>query len=142
LTRDQSTDNIKVQATMVSELLMRRENAGRILSQFDFKRFYYLKININALKGSLSQKFIDNPRAGLLITDGDQEVRPAQGVALENVKTFYKKDEPVSLSFLYIIPKDRTVSALNRLELVLSDRGEAVQMSWDIQKLKADKIIR
>jgi chromosome segregation ATPase len=142
LTRDQSTDNIKVQATMVSELLMRRENAGRILSQFDFKRFYYLKININALNGSLSQKFIDNPREGILITDGDQEVRPAQGVALENVKTFYKKDEPVSLSFLYIIPKDRTVSALKRLELVLSDRGEAVQMSWDIQKLKTDKIIR
>jgi chromosome segregation ATPase len=142
LTRNQSTDNMKVQATMISELLMRRENAGRILSQFDFKGFYYLKININALKGSFSQKFIDNPREGILITDGAQEIRPPQGVALEEVKTFYKKDKPVSLSFLYIIPKDTTVSELEKLELVLSDRGEAVRMNWDIQKLKADKIIR
>ncbi len=142
LTREQSTDYMKVQATMISELLMRRENAGRILSQFDFKRYYYLKININALQGSLSQQFIDNPRDGILITDGAQEVRPDQGIALEEVKTFYKKDEPVSLSFMYVIPKDRTVSAMKKLEIVLRDRGEAVRMNWDIQKLKADKVIR
>ena len=142
MTRASSSENMKMQATMITESLMQKENAGNDLKKFDFNRFFYLKININSLKGPLSQDLIKNPVSSIKLSNGLKIIPPAIDIKIEEVKTFYKKEIPVSIAFLCAFPRGNDISNLKNLELSLSHAGNEIHLVWDIQSLKAGKVIQ
>jgi chromosome segregation ATPase len=141
MTRFISSEKIKFQATMITELLKRKENSGKDLSQFDFNRFFYFKVNINSLKGALSQDLFKNPVASIQLIDGERTFLPAEDVKVKGIKTIYRGKEPVSIVFLYAFPKNNIKSDLKNLMLLLSHNNDEMRLSWDIPKLTAEKLI-
>jgi predicted nucleic acid-binding Zn-ribbon protein len=141
LNRSGSTGNIKLQSTLMSELLARKENAGRILAQFDFSRYYYFKVNINSSKDALSRDLTEKPLSSLKIIDDRQNIVSPEKIALEEVKTFYRNHKPVSLAFLCIVSKESIGSDMKSLDLLFSHGNDTIRLTWDVQKLRDENII-
>ncbi|MEW6109056.1 MAG: hypothetical protein AB1632_07830 [Nitrospirota bacterium] len=138
MTRIESSENIKWQVTMLTEPLIRKENAGKDLHKFDFGRFFYFRITINSLKDSLSHDMIKDPFAGLKLIAGKSNVSPASDPKIEEVKTFYRKNEPVSIAFLSAFPKKNADS----LELLFNHNGDKMRLTWDNQTAGSGKVTR
>lgn len=142
MTRVNSSGNMKMQATMITEPLMRKENAGKDLPKYDFIRYFYFKININSLKGPLGQDLVKNPVSVIQLSDGLRNIPPAAEIKTEETRTFYKREDPVSITFVSAFPRDKDISNLRNLKLSMSHAGNEIQLIWDIQSLKTNKAIQ
>jgi hypothetical protein len=130
ITDSRVSGNMKFRATMISEALLAKENAGGDQSWFDFRKFYYFRVHITAMDGSLDRELVINPVSHVQLTDGKKRVSPDMHSERINLRTIYKRDVPVSVSFLCIFPKGVSNTAPEKIKLLISSTGNPVQLSW------------
>ncbi|UCH80990.1 MAG: hypothetical protein JSW20_14840, partial [Nitrospiraceae bacterium] len=82
------------------------------------------------MNGFLDRELVMNPFSHVQLTDGMKRGSPDMHSEKINLRTIYKRDVPVSVSFLCIFPKDVFISAPERINLLISSKGNPVQLSW------------
>ena len=82
------------------------------------------------MDGSLDRELIINPVSHVELTDGMKRVSPDMHSERINLRTIYKRDVPVSVSFLCIFPKGVSNTAPEKIKLLISSTGNPVQLSW------------
>ncbi len=82
------------------------------------------------MDGSLDRELVINPVSHVQLTDGMKRVLPDMHSERINLRTIYKRDVPVSVSFLCIFPKSVSTTAPEKIKLLISSTGNPVQLSW------------
>ncbi len=141
LTREKASEDVKFQATMLTESLMQKENSGKDLPKYDFQGYHYFRININALKGALDSDFLKDPAASLMLYNGPKALAQGSGIQVTEMKTFYRKEEPVSAAFIGVFSKGTDKSDQQNLELSLRLAGKELRLAWESAKLRAVNVI-
>lgn len=141
LTREKASEAVKFQATMLTESLMQKENSGKDLPKYDFRGYHYFRININALRGALDSDFLKDPAASLMLYNGPKGLAQGSGNQVKEMKTFYKKEEPVSTAFIGVFSKGTDRSDQQNLELSLRLAGKELRLAWESAKLRAANVM-
>lgn len=139
LTKEKASEDVKFQATMITESLLQKENGGKDLPKYNFQGYYYFKVNIYSLKGALSRDFLSNPAASLVLSEGKRTIAPASDVKIDEIRTIYRKEEPVSAAFICGFSREGGTANNKNIELILNRAGREIRLSWDSRMLKAEK---
>jgi len=138
LTRTYMADSVKVQATLVTHSLLSNGKAEKNISKYDFKKSYYLRISINSQKRSLEPGLLKNPLESLRIQEGKQNVLSASDITIDEVKTVYRRNEPVLLFFLCSFPRNKVARDAKDLIFVLKYGSVEIPLVWDSRTLKTN----
>ncbi len=138
-TRAADSKNIKIQATVFTESMLRKEE-NFDLAGFDFNKYVYFKVNINSLEGPLDPAMLRNPLDSLKLTEDTKTISTSGYKQIDKIKTFYKRQVPVSITFFCAFPKSELGPDRKDLTLTLTDKGDAIPLVWDVRSLIANKI--
>ncbi|GAB4484065.1 MAG: hypothetical protein OHK006_07340 [Thermodesulfovibrionales bacterium] len=129
-TRSADTGRVKLQATFISPELMNagQETADR--KDYDFEKFAYFRITVSSLKNGLDKTLAKDPSALLRLRTERGDLRPSPDAAKKPAKTFYRRDIPVSTSFLAAFPKAAPDALIPSFSLVLKLPEAEVVLPW------------
>lgn len=141
LTRSGNIQNITLQATMITPFLLQRDMAKKDLNQYDFSKYAYFRVAMNSSKGPLDSRLIKDPFAYVKMIFGALKISSEKEITKKETKTFYRREEPISISFLCAFPKDRVMTDAKELKLVISLNEKETGLAWDVSDLRAQKIV-
>ena len=139
LTRSSSADSLKFQATLMTESLVLKSDEPGEASLFDFRNEIYFKITISSPGEILHKDLTVNPSSRIMLSSGTENVSPLPGKRVKDIKTFYKKDDPVSITFYCAFPRN-TLNADSLSLSLMKEAGQAT-LSWDLMALRAHNLI-
>lgn len=129
-TRSASGKTVKVQATMLSEALVKMPERTAEERSFAFSRNFYFKITVNALQPPLSKPLVADPISRVSLTAGGKKVIPLGDPKIVGQKTFFRRDVPVSTTF-YVVAPHTGVPMASAVSLNLSTGTEDIPLQWD-----------
>ena len=141
LTKASASDTVKFQATLLTESLVLKSDVPGDKALFDFQNHLYFKINISAPRQGLGEKIADDPYSAIALTAGAGTVTPLPHVHVKEIKTFYRKEEPVSVMFYSAFPKTVLTSGSTALSLSFRDEKGRADIAWDMKTLRANNLL-
>jgi len=139
LTRSAAADVLKFQATLMTEPLVLKSDDPAEASLFDFRNYEYFKVTISSIKEILNKDLAANPYSYITLSAGTENLSPLPEKRVKDIKTFYKKDDPVSVTF-YCAFSRNTLHADSLSLSLRQDTGQAT-LTWDLRTLRAHSLI-
>jgi len=140
LTKASASDALKFQATLLtSPLVLKSETPGEN-ALFDFQNYLYFKVNISSPRDGLDDETADNPYELITLTVGADAVKPLSNIRVKDSKTFYRKEEPVSITFYCAFPKTALKPDTNALSLSFISKKGRTDLVWDLKALRAGNL--
>jgi len=141
LTKASVSDDLKFQATLLTESLVLKSDAPGEKALFDFQNYLYFKITISSPKEGLDNKTVDDPYPMITLTTGSDTVKPLSHVHSKNMKTFYRKEDPVSIMFYCVFPKTALTPDRTTLSLSFANQKGKADIAWDLKALRAGNLV-
>lgn len=141
LTRQQKTESSKVQGILLTEALMRASDDRKDAGKFEFSRYRYIKLTVNALKGPLNREIMEDPASQVKLVYEGGTLRADGDIARKELRVFSRREEPVSLTFLAAFPLEGLKGDIRELRLVVARNQEEIPLVWNLQDLRALQII-
>lgn len=140
LTKISVSDDLKFQATLLTESFVLKSDTPGEKSLFDFQNYIYFKVNISAPKEGLDVETVDNPYPMITLTAGADTVKPLSQIHVKDIKTFYRKEEPVSVMFYCAFPKTLLTPDTNALSLSFNNKKSKAGLAWELKSLRASSL--
>lgn len=140
LTKASASDDLKFQATLLTESLVLKSDIPGEKSLFDFQNHLYFKISISAPRAGLDPKIAADPYSAITLTAGADTVTPLSDVHVRDLKTFYRKEEPVSITFYCAFPKTALTSGRSSISLSVTTEKDKAEITWDPNSLRAGNL--
>ena len=140
LTKASASDDLKFQATLLTESLVQKSNTPGEKSFFDFQNHLYFKVSISAPREGLDDEMVDNPYPMITLTAGSDTVKPLAHVHVKDIKTFYRKEEPVSIMFYCAFPRTLLAPDRNTLSLSFNNKKNKADLAWDLKSLRTGSL--
>ncbi len=140
LTKTAVSDDFKFQSTLLTESLVLKSDAPGDKALFDFQNHLYFKVSINAPKQGLDDDIADDPYPMITLTVGADTIKPLPQVHVKDIKTFYRKEEPVSVMFYCAFPKTALTADSNSLALSFRNEKGKIDIVWDLRALRASSL--
>ena len=134
-------DGLKFQATLLTEPLILKSEEPGDRALFDFQRHLYFKITVSSPKDGFDKQIADDPHSRILLSAGTTDVRPLPGEKVKNIKTFYRKELPVSAIFYCAFPKETIAPDSTVLRLSLKRDTAPSTLVWDLRQLRENNIV-
>ncbi len=141
LTKTSASDDLKFQATLLTESLVLKSDTPQERSFFDFNNHLYFKISISAPKAGLDDSITADPSSMITLTASAAAVKPLPHVRVKEIKTFYRKEEPVSVMFYCAFPRAALTPESTALSLSFRNEKEKADLSWDLKTLRAGSLL-
>jgi len=140
LTKVSVSDDLKFQATLLTESLVLKSDIPGEKVLFDFQNHLYFKISISAPTKGLDAQMVDDPYPMITLTAGGDTVKPLSHIRVKEIKTFYRKEEPVSLMFYCAFPKTALTPDSKTLSLSLKNEKAKADIAWDLNSLRVSNL--
>ncbi|MBI5634105.1 MAG: hypothetical protein HZA15_11585 [Nitrospirae bacterium] len=141
LTKTSASDDLKLQVTLLTESLIRKSDTPGEKSLFDFQNHLYFKVSISAPREGLTGEMADDPYSMITLTAGADTVKPLPHIHVKGIKTFYRKEEPVSVMFYCAFPRTALAPDSNTLSLALKNQKGKTDIVWDLKALRASNLL-
>jgi predicted nucleic acid-binding Zn-ribbon protein len=135
------TDGLKFQATLITEPLVLKSEEPEDRSLFDFQRYLYFKIHVSSPKDGFDKQIADDPYSRILLSAGTTDAKPLPEKKVKEIKTFYRKELPVSTIFYCAFPRDTIGSDSTVLRLSLKKDAAPSTLVWDLRQLREDNLV-
>ncbi len=140
LTKTAASDDFKFQATLLTESLVLKSDAPGDKALFDFQNHLYFKVSISAPKQGLDDNIADDPYPMITLSAGADTIKPLPHVHVKDIKTFYRKEEPVSIMFYCAFPRTALTPDSNSLSLSFRNEKGKADIAWDLRLLRASSL--
>jgi len=140
LTNASASDDLKFQATLLTEALVLKSDSPGENSLYDFKNYLYLKVSISAPRKGLDDETVDNPYSMITLTVDTDTANPLSHIHVKDIKTFYRKEEPVSIMFYCAFPRTLLTPDSNTLSLSFNNKKNKADLAWDLKSLRAGSL--
>ncbi|MBI5075115.1 MAG: hypothetical protein HZB62_08140 [Nitrospirae bacterium] len=140
LTKVSASDDLKFQATLLTESLVLKSDAPGDKALFDFQNNLYFKVSISSPREGLDDEIADDPYPAIALTAGADTVKPLTHIQVKGIKTFYRKEEPVSIMFYCAFPRTVLMPDRDTLSLSFRNQKSTADIAWDLKVLRAGNL--
>jgi hypothetical protein len=142
LTKTSSANGIKFQATMITGPLIMKSESPEDKGLFDFQNFDYFKVSISSPAQGLGKDMAADPYSFVTLstTAGRSDLMRSQPV--KDVKTFYRREVPVSTTFYCAFPRNVNMPDYSLLTLSLRAGNGSINLTWALEPLRTSSLLR
>lgn len=136
-----AADGLKFQATLITEPLVLKSEEPADRSFFDFQHYLYFKVNVSAPREGLDPVIANDPYSRILLSAGSADVNPLPEKKVKGIKTFYRKEAPVSIIFYCAFPIETLAPDSTLLKLSLKKDAAPTTLVWDLRQLREHNLL-
>jgi hypothetical protein len=82
----------------------------------------------------------DDPYSLITLTAGADAIKPLSHIYVKDIKTFFRKEEPVSILFYCAFPRTALTPDRNTLSLSFKNEKGKADIVWDLNSLRANDL--
>ncbi len=141
LTRISASDDLKFQATLMTEPLVLKSDTPGDKALYDFQNYLYFKVIINVRTVGLDPKIIKDPYPLVNLAVGADSITPAPDMPVRESRTFYRNQVPVSIMFYSVFPRAALPPEPAAFSLSFNNGTYRADIAWDLKSLRADGLV-